>query len=191
MRSIPEAIVKLKNFDGRGHRHHPEDHYENDEPQKGGYVPEDDEGSVERQKRRRHEHDERRKAIGNGARSPERSFEREEPSYPFILQDIPSTDEEDGIAGGLTKEDRKFLRARKRQKKKDKEKEDEGHRSQEEILSRRKKSPRRQISSFPIALQAPPSTATGILRSCEGNDLGVNFNIILIRGVFTNATIHR
>jgi hypothetical protein len=176
MRSIPEAIVKQRNFDGRGHRHHPEDHYENDETQKDGYVLEDEEAEwEERQKRRRREREEHHKATGSGTRSPERLAEREGPSYPSILQDIPSTDDEDGVVGGLTKEDRKFLRARKRQKKKEKEREEEGHRQQEEASSRRKKSPRRQISSFPIALQAQPSTASRISgRSCEENDPGVN-----------------
>jgi len=173
MRSIPEAIVKQRNFDGRGHRHNPEDHYENDETQKDGYVLEDDEAEwEERQKRRRREHEERYGTNGG----PDRPSEQEEPSYPPILQDIPSTDEEDGIVGGLTKEDRKFLRARKRQKKKEKEKEKaDGHRRQDETSSRRKKSPRRQISSFPIPSQIQPPTASRVSRrSREDNDSGVN-----------------
>lgn len=178
MRSIPEAIVKQRNFDRRGHRHHPEDHYENDETQGDGYVFEDEEAEwEERQKKRRREREEHYKATGDSARSPERSSEREGPSYPSILQDIPSTDDDDGIVGGLTKEDRKFLRARKRQKKKEKEKE-EKHRQQEETSSRRKKSPGHQISSFPIALQAQPSTTSRISRrSCEENDSGVNLTL--------------
>lgn len=178
MRSIPEAIVKQRNFDGRGHRHNPEDHYENDETQKDGYVLEDDEVEwEERQKRRRREREERHGTNMDGTRSPDRPSEQEEHSYPPILQDIPSTDEEDGIVGGLTKEDRKFLRARKKQKKKEKEKEDE-HRRQEETSSRRKKSPRRQISSFPIASQPQPPTASRVLRrSSEENDSEVNLTL--------------
>ena len=180
MRSIPEAIVKQRKFDGRGHRYNPEDHYENDETQKDGYVPEDDEAEwEERQKRRRREREERYGANGDGTKSPDRSSERgplEGPSYPPILQDIPSSDEEDGIVGGLTKEDRKFLRARKNQKKLEKEKEDEARRQQEETSNRRKKSPRPQISSFPIASQVQPSTSSRVSRrrSCEENDSEVN-----------------
>jgi len=174
MRSIPEAIVKQRTFDARGHRHNPEDRYEDDETQKGGYAPENNEDEWEgRQRRRREEHS---RATGCGPESPGRSSEGEGPSYPSILQDIPSTDEEGGTAGGLTKDDRKFLRERKRQRRKEKEREKEEQRLlQEESLDRRKKSPRRQLSAFPVTLQAQPSTSSRVFRrSFERNDPGVN-----------------
>jgi hypothetical protein len=174
MRSIPEAIVKLRNFDARGHRHNPEDRYEDDETQKDGYAAENDEDEWEaRQRRRREEHF---RAIEHDTRSPEHSSEREGPSYPSILQDILSTDEEGGTAGGLTKDDRKFLRERKRQRRKEKEREKEEQRLlQEKSSNRRKKSPQRRVSAFPVALQPQPPTSSIILRrSFERNDLGVN-----------------
>ncbi|KIM44888.1 hypothetical protein M413DRAFT_442856 [Hebeloma cylindrosporum] len=176
MRSIPEAIVKQRNLDRRGRRLNPEDHYENDEKEEDGYAFENDEEEWEERQRRRHrEREELSKATGDSTRSPERPSEPERPLYPSILQDIQSTDEEDGIVGGLTKEDRKFLRARKKQKRIEKEKEKEALRQQDEILSRPKKSPRHRISYFPIPAQAQPSTTSRTpLKSGEENDPGID-----------------
>ena len=138
LKSNPDAIVKFKNLALRNHHHHPEDHYEEDgETQKeDAYIDDginDEDGDWEERERRRHqrrEEDARRKEMQRQALS-----ERQQISYPEILQDLSSTDEEEANEKhSLSKEARKIVKERERQweiqKKEERRKEQEQKRQQ-------------------------------------------------------------
>ena len=116
LKANPDAIVKFKNLALRNH-HHPEDRYEEDgETQKDAYIDDgnnDEDGDWEERERRRHQRreDARRKEISSQALSG-----RQQISYPEILNDLSSTDEEEANEKhSLSKEARKIVRERERQ----------------------------------------------------------------------------
>ena len=137
LKSNPDAIVKFKNLALRNHHQHPDDHYEeNGETQNGdAYFDEgnnDEDGDWEERERRRHQRreDARRKETSNQALS-----ERQQISYPEILQDLSSTDEEEANEKHtLSKEARKIVKERQRQweiqKKEERRREQEQRRQQ-------------------------------------------------------------
>ena len=137
LKANPDAIVKFKNLALRNHHHHPEDHYEEDgETQKeDAYIDDgynDDDGDWEERERRRHQRREeaRRKEIPSQALS-----ERQQISYPEILQDLSSTDDEEANEKhSLSKEARKIVKERERQweiqKREERRKEQEQRRQQ-------------------------------------------------------------
>ena len=118
LRANPDAIVKFKNLDLRNHHHHPEDRYEEDgEEQKDAYIDDgnndEDDGDWEERERRRQQRreDARRKETPSQALS-----ERQQISYPEILQDLSSTDEEEANEKRtLSKEARKIVKEREMQ----------------------------------------------------------------------------
>lgn len=117
LKANPDAIVKFKNLALRNHHHHPEDRYEEDgETQKDAYIDDDnndEDGDWEERERRQHQRreDARRKEISRQALS-----ERQQISYPEILQDLSSTDEEEANEKHtLSKEARKIVKERERQ----------------------------------------------------------------------------
>ena len=131
LKANPDAIVKFKNLALRNHHHHPEDRYDEDgETQKDDDNDED--GDWEERERRRHQRREeaRRKETSNQALS-----ERQQISYPDILQDLSSTDEEEANEKhSLSKEARKIVKERQRQweiqKKEERRREQEQRRQQ-------------------------------------------------------------
>ena len=138
LKANPDAIVKFKNLALRDHHHHPEDRYEEDgETQKDAYIDDgnnDEDDDWEERERRRHQRreDARRNETSNQALS-----ERQQVSYPEILQDLSSTDEDEEEANEkhtLSKEARKIVKERERQweiqKKEDRRREQEQRRQQ-------------------------------------------------------------
>ena len=117
LKSNPDAIVSFKNLALRNH-HHPEDRYDEDgETQKeDGYIDDgndDEDGDWEERERRRNQRreDTQRKEIPS-----QELAERQQISYPEILQDLSSTDEEEANEKHtLSKEARKIVRERERQ----------------------------------------------------------------------------
>ena len=129
LKANPDAIVKFKNLALRNHHHHPEDRYEEDEEtQKDAYIDDgnnDEDDDWEERERRRH-----RKETLNQALS-----ERQQVSYPEILQDLLSTDEEEANEKHtLSKEARKIVKEREKQweiqKKEERRREQERRRQQ-------------------------------------------------------------
>lgn len=124
LRSNPDAIVKFKNLALRNHHHHPEDRYEQDEEtQRDEYIEEgnnDEDGDWEARERRRHQRHEEANAETNDRQNsaPTRVLpEHQQISYPEILQDLSSTDEEEANEKHiLFKEARKIVKERKRQR---------------------------------------------------------------------------
>lgn len=117
LRANPDAIVKFKNLALRNH-HHPEDHYEEDgETQKDAYIDDgsnDEDGDWEERERRRHQRheDARRRETPSQALSERQQII----SYPEILQDLSSTDEEEANEKHtLSKEARKIAEEREMQ----------------------------------------------------------------------------
>ena len=137
LKSNPDAIVKFKNLDLRNHHHHPEDHYEEDgETQKEDAFIDDgnngEDGDWEERERRFYQRreDDRRKETPGQALS-----ERRQVSFPEILQDLSSTDEEEANEKHtLSKEARKIVKERERQweiqKREERRKEQEQSRQQ-------------------------------------------------------------
>ena len=137
LKSNPDAIVKFKNLALRNHHQHPEDHYEEDgETQREdayideGYNDEDGDWEERERRRRQRREDARRKEILSQALS-----DRHQISYPEILQDLSSTDEEEANENHtLSKEARKIVKERERQweiqKREDRCKEQEQRRQQ-------------------------------------------------------------
>ena len=101
LRANPEAIVKFKNLALRSHHHHPEDRYEEDgETQKDGYIDDGnhDEDDAEWEEREKRREETSRKETNNDKQSsaPDCAlFEPRRISYPEILQELSSTDEEE------------------------------------------------------------------------------------------------
>ena len=119
LRANPDAIVKFKNLALRNHHHHPEDRYEEDgETQMGAYIDggsNDEDGNWEERERRWHQRREeaRRKETLNHALP-----ERQQISYPEILQDLSSTDEEEAYEKRtLSKEARRIVKEREKRRK--------------------------------------------------------------------------
>jgi hypothetical protein len=118
LRANPDAIVKFKNLALRNHHYHPEDRYEEDgETQMNAYIDDggNEDGDWEERERRRLQRREeaRRKETSNHALP-----ERQQISYPEILQDLSSTDEEEAHEiRTLSKEARKIVKEREKQRK--------------------------------------------------------------------------
>ena len=136
LKANPDAIVKFQNLALRNHHHHPEDRYEEDgETQKDAFIDDgnnDEDGDWEERERRRHQRREnaRRKETSSRVLS-----ERQQISYPEILQDLSSTDEEEANEKHtLSKEARKIVKERERQweiqKKEERRREQEQRRQQ-------------------------------------------------------------
>jgi hypothetical protein len=136
LKANPDAIVKSKYLALRNHHHHPEDRYEEDEEtQKDAFIDDDDgsndeDGDWEKRERRRHQRREdarRKETLLSQALS-----ERQQISYPGILQDLSSTDEEEANEkDSMSKEARKIVKEREKQWKIQK-KQEEKRREQEQ-----------------------------------------------------------
>ena len=119
LRANPDAIVKFKNLALRNHHHHPEDRYEEDgETQIDAYIDEgnnDEDGDWEEREKRRHQ---RREEAHRKETTSHALPERQQISFPEILQDLSSTDEEEAHEKRtLSKEARKVVKAREKQRK--------------------------------------------------------------------------
>ena len=118
LRANPEAIVKFKNL---ALRNHLEDRYEEDEEtQKDAYIDDGNDADDDWEARKSRRHHQRCEGINDGQCSIRNHSlsERQPISYPEILRDLSSTDEEEASEKHtLSKEAQKIVKERERQRK--------------------------------------------------------------------------